>query len=105
LAQYRWDYGFALGVSNYLGDMGGKEKTRRDFVADMKLAETRWDMGGFMRYKINQRISVKGELNYLRIQGNDALSSNTGRHARNLSFWNDIFELQITPQIAVYENN
>src|ERR1700752_5505811 len=26
-AQWLWDYGFSLGVSNYLGDIGGKEKT------------------------------------------------------------------------------
>ena len=105
LAQYRWDYGFGLGVSNYLGDMGGKEKTRRDFVADMKLAETRWAMSGFARFKLDHRLSIKGELGYLRIAGDDKLSTNRGRHGRNLSFWNDIFELTVTPQVKIYENN
>lgn len=104
-AQYRWDYGFGLGAANYLGDMGGKEKTRRDFVSDMKLAETRWNMMGFARYKINPRLAVQAELSYLRIAGNDALSSNPGRHTRNLSFWNDIFELNVAPQLTIYENN
>lgn len=104
-AQYKWDYGFGLGASNYLGDMGGKQKTRRNFVSDMKLAETRWDVNGFARYKFNQRLSVKAQLAYLRIQGDDALSSNTGRHARNLNFRNDIFELSVTPQVTYYENN
>lgn len=104
-AQYRWDYGFGLGAANYLGDMGGKEKTRRDFVADMKLAETRWAISGFARYKIDHRLAVKGELTYLRIAGNDALSSNIPRHTRNLSFWNDIFEFSLTPQVTIYENN
>ncbi len=104
-AQYKWDYGFGLGASNYLGEMGGKDKTRRNFVADMKMAQTRWDVNGFARYKLNQRISVKVGLSYLRIAGNDALSTNTGRHARNLSFRNDIFELSVAPQITLYENN
>lgn len=104
-AQYRWDYGFSLGASNYLGDMGGKEKTRRDFVADMKMAETRWAIGGFARYKLDHRLSIKAELSYLRIAGDDKLSTNNGRHARNLSFFNDIFELQVTPQLKIYENN
>lgn len=105
LGQYRWDYGFGLGAANYLGDIGGKEKTRRDFVADMKLAKTRWSVGGFARYKLDHRLSVKAELTYLRIAGDDKLSTNTGRHARNLSFWNDIFELTLTPQVKIYENN
>lgn len=105
LAQYRWDYGFGLGAANYLGDIGGKEKTRRDFVADMKLAKTRWSVGGFARFKLDHRLSIKGQLNYLRIAGDDKLSSNPGRHARNLSFWNDIFELDLSPQVKIYENN
>lgn len=104
-AQYKWDFGPSLGASNYLGEMGGKEKTRRNFVSDMKMAETRLDLGGFARYKIDRRFSVKAELSYLRIKGDDALSSNTGRHARNLNFRNDIFELAVTPQITYYENN
>ena len=104
-AQYKWDFGGGAGPSNYLGDMGGKEKTRRNGVADMKMAETRWDMGGFGRYKFNRHVSLKAELAYLRIQGDDALSSNTGRHARNLNFRNDIFEFSIKPEVTYYENN
>jgi hypothetical protein len=104
-AQYKWDFGGGVGPSNYLGEMGGKDKTRRNFLYDMKTAETRWDMGGFARYKFNRRFALKAELAYLRIQGSDALSSNTGRHARNLSFKNDIFELSLKPEITYYENN
>src|SRR5687768_1624015 len=87
-AQWLWDYGFSLGVSNYLGDIGGKEKTRRDFVADMKMAKTRWNVGGFARYKVHQKLSVKLALDYLRIEGDDKLSSNPARNARNLNFRN-----------------
>ena len=63
-AQWLWDYGFAVGVSNYLGDIGGKEKTRRDFVADMKMAKTRFNVGGFARYKVHPKVSVKFALDY-----------------------------------------
>lgn len=104
-AQYLWDYGISLGVSNYLGDIGGKEKTRRDFVADMKLAKTRWNMGGFVRYKLHQKVSVKLALDYLRIEGNDKLSSNPARNARNLNFRNDMFDLEVTGQVFFYEDN
>ncbi len=104
-AQWLWDYGFALGVSNYLGDIGGKEKTRRDFVADMKMAKTRWNVGGFARYKVHQKLSVKVALDYLRIEGDDKLSSNPARNARNLNFKNDIFDLAVTGQVFFYEDN
>ncbi len=104
-AQWLWDYGFSLGVSNYLGDIGGKEKTRRDFISDMKMAKTRWNVGGFARYRVHPKISVKLALDYLRIEGDDKLSTNPGRNARNLNFRNDMFDLAVTGQVFFYEDN
>lgn len=101
-AQWLWDYGFGLGVSNYLGDIGGKEKTRRDFMADMKFAKTRWNVGGFVRYKVHEKVSLKLALDYLRIEGDDKLSSNPARNARNLNFRNDVFDLGLTGQVFFY---
>ncbi|MHB8261702.1 MAG: DUF6089 family protein [Bacteroidia bacterium] len=103
-AQYRWDFGGQLGAANYLGDIGGKDKTRRDFVSDMKLGETRWAGAAFLRYKFSPKLSLKGQFAYQRIQGADSLSTNPARRARNLSFRNDIFELSATPQLTIYEN-
>ena len=104
-AQRRLDYGIALGVSNYLGDIGGKEKTRRDFVADLKMAKTRWNVGGFVRYKVHSFVSIKLALDYLRIEGDDKLSLNPARNARNLNFRNDLFDLGLTGQVFFYEDN
>ncbi len=104
-SQYLWDYGFSGGVSNYLGDIGGKEKPRRDFVADLKLAKTRWNVGGFARYKWRPKISLKLAFDYLRIEGDDKLSTNLGRHYRNLNFRNDMFDLGLTAEWFFYENN
>jgi hypothetical protein len=104
-SQWLWDYGITLGASNYLGDIGGKEKTRRDFVADMKLAKTRWNVGAFARYKWKPKLSLKLALDYLRIEGDDKLSTNAGRHYRNLNFRNDMFDLALTGEWFFYENN
>lgn len=104
VSQYRWDYGIQGGASNYLGDIGGKSQTRKDFVADMKLGQTRWAVAPFVRYKFNPRVSLRAQFAYQRIQGADSLSTNPARRARNLSFRNDIFELSATPQVTLYEN-
>ena len=48
-SQYLWDVGIHAGGANYLGEMGGKEQTRRDFVLDLKLNQTRWTFGVFGR--------------------------------------------------------
>jgi hypothetical protein len=104
-SQWLWDYGMTIGTSNYLGDIGGKEKTRRDFIADVKLAKTRWNVGGFARYKWRPRISLKASFDYLRIEGDDKLSSNPGRRFRNFNFRNDMYDLSLTAEYFFYENN
>jgi hypothetical protein len=104
-AQYAWDVGFHLGASNYLGEMGGKEKPRRDFIWDMKLGQTRWALGVFGRRKINRLISVNSGLLYLRIQGADALSTNPARVGRNLNFRNDMFEWYLRPEFTIFQDN
>lgn len=102
---YKFEVGGNLGVSNYLGDIGGKEKTAQPFVWDMKLRETRWALGGFARYKISNYFSARVDLMYGRIQGADSLSSNPGRVGRNLSFRNDMLELSARGEVYLYNTN
>ncbi len=102
-AQYAFDFGVHAGVANYLGEIGGKEATRRNFVSDIKLAQTQWAVGAFARKRILPLVSVKVGLNWLRIEGNDKNSTNKGRVGRNLSFRNDLVEAELTGQVFFYE--
>lgn len=104
-AQYFWETGLNIGASNYLGDIGGNELTRRDFVADMKLQKTNINLGGFVRYKISRLFSAQANISWLRISGDDKLSSNPARNARNLNFRNDIIEAAVQGQFFFYEVN
>jgi hypothetical protein len=104
-AQYFWETGINLGASNYLGDIGGNELTRRDFVADMKIQKTNINLGGFVRYKVNRLFSAQANVSWLRIAGDDKLSSNPARNARNLNFRNDIIEATVQGQFFFYEVN
>lgn len=102
-SQYKLDAGVQLGAANYLGEIGGKEKTRRNFIMDLKLSSTRSAVGGFVRYKIHKDILVRGSVGWYRISGADKFSTNPGRMGRNLSFRNDIFELSATGQYIFYD--
>ena len=104
-AQYLWDVGLHLGGANYLGEMGGKDQPRRDFVWDMKLNQTRWAIGGFARRKINRLISINAGLLYFRIQGRDSESTYRPRVGRNLNFRNDMFELYVRPEFTLFQDN
>lgn len=102
-AQYLWDFGGQVGASNYLGEMGGKEKTRRNFISDIKLSKTEFTVGAFARYKVNPLLSLKLAANWVRIEGEDNKSTNPGRVGRNLSFQNNIIELEFTGQVYFYD--
>lgn len=101
--QYSWDVGLMLGAANYLGEMGGKEKDRRDFILDLKLSQTRSAVSGFVRYKFSPDVYVRGTLGWYRISGADNLSTNPGRRGRNLSFRNDIYEASVVGQYMFYD--
>lgn len=104
-AQYYWDFGGGVGAANILGEMGGKELTRRDFISDMKLQETRQAASGFARYRFAQRFSVKAGINYACLRGADNLSTNPARYWRNLSFRNQTFGIQALCEYNFYEVN
>lgn len=104
-AQWLWDFGVNASAANYLGDIGGGAGTRKDFIGDLKLAKTRWNFGGFARYKWRPKVSLKLAVDYLRLEGDDALSSNPGRRARNFNFRNDIYDAAVTAEYFFYENN
>ena len=103
--QYNVDYGVSAGLSNYLGEIGGGENTRKDFISDMKLNFTRWTFGGFFRYRFASKLAVKGSLNYIRLTADDANTLNPGRRARNLNFKNDMFEFLVNGELYLFKVN
>jgi len=92
-AQYKLDYGVRIGAANYLGEMGGEEGTRQDFIWDMKLNQSKPLIGAFLRSRINHNFAFNCGATYARIQGDDALSTNPQRVGRNLNFRNDFVEV------------
>lgn len=104
-AQYKWGFGGSVGVANYLGDIGGDEKTRRDFFYDLRLQKTRLNYGAFARMKWTPSLSFKTSFQGISIAGSDQLSSNLGRNSRNLSFRNNMFELSETAEYYFYKSS
>lgn len=104
-SQWRWDVGGTASATNYLGDIGGKDKAHHDFVSDIRLASTRWNAGAFVRYKWLPKISLRGSVDYIRIQGDDKYSINPARRYRNFNFKNDMIDFGVTAHYYFYENN
>lgn len=104
-AQYNWDYGIKIGAANYLGDIGGKELTRRDFIWDMHLLSTRYAAGAYGRYKFSKRLAVAANTDFIRITDKDALTTNPARRGRNMNFRNNIIELGLRAEVTIWYDN
>ena len=108
---YNVDYGLKLGVSNYIGDIGGYDKKAQPFVLDMKMQETRWSLGSYLRYRLGKPYmgrdpwSIEAQLNYIRISGADSLTAKFApRKLRGISFRNDIVQFNSMVEWIFLEN-
>ncbi len=89
----RMEIQFGLGVSNFLGELGGADAIGTDFVKDLELSETNLAVELALRYKLSQRMALNTHLTYGQVSGDDALTEEFFRNYRNLNFKSNIWEL------------
>jgi len=81
-AQKGYELGAWLGTSYYFGDLN----------TSFRLADPGYAGGLMGRYNFDERISLKGSLNYGRISADDNNSSNSFENERNINFHSQIFD-------------
>jgi hypothetical protein len=92
---------FGLGMSNFLGELGGKDRVGSDYSpADLELALTRPAAMVGYRYRFQKNFALRGELNYLRVWGDDKLTKEPFRNNRNLYFRSNIWEISANAEYA-----
>ena len=89
----RSSIGFGLGISNFLGELGGRDQVGSDFIYDLEWSQTRPALLVNYRYQLGSRIYAKAQFGFGIVGGNDALTEEMFRRNRNLSFRSAIYEL------------
>ena len=98
--QYALDYGFSIGPSNYLGDIGGAQTEARRFFPDMHLSQTKYHSSHiFVRYRVTAGLALKGQIGSVFIQDDDALTAYKNRQTRNAHFRNTIQEASLRAEV------
>jgi hypothetical protein len=97
---YRTELHFGVGVSNFLGELGGADQVGTDYLKDLELSENNLAVSAGFRYKLSQVFALNNTLTYGRVSGDDALTQEFFRNYRNLNFRSDIFELSSNLEIA-----
>lgn len=89
----RYEVFYGLGVTNFLGELGGADQEGTNFVRDLEISMTRPATHIGLRYRITETFSTKAMFSYGILRGDDKLTNETYRRYRNLAFRSPIIEL------------
>jgi hypothetical protein len=92
-----WAFGFGVGPSNSLTDIGGADESR-PFFLDMQLAHTRLNYSLFGRYKFTNHWTASGWFTMGNLSASDVNSKSRIKANRGFSFSNRLFELSLRPE-------
>jgi len=94
----RYEAIIGIGSSQYFGDIGGWSKDENILgLKDIALSQVRPGIYFGVRYKLYEEISLKLNLNYGYLHGDDADKANS---SRNFKFYTSIFEPSIQVEYA-----
>jgi hypothetical protein len=96
----RYEWSAAVGPTNFLGELGGADRTGTHFIRDFDLNSSRYCASAALRYKNGPWFSYKGALTFAMLSGKDAYTFEKYRNNRNLSFRSPIVE--ISGQVEFY---
>lgn len=99
---HRREISFGFGMSNFLGELGGRNQIGSPFVWDLELSQTRPAVHLDYRYYITRKMALRGRATYGVLAGNDNLTSEEYRQNRNLSFRSDVYEVSLAYEFHLF---
>lgn len=94
---------FNLGASQFLGDLGGRNQIGKDYtMGDLDWASTNVGLGVGFRYRFHKHFATTTMLNFALLKGDDALTEEPIRNARNLHFRSPFINLNQRIEWIIY---
>lgn len=90
--KHRHELQIGLGVSNFLGDVGGRDRVGSNFVWDLEFSTTKFAAGFNYLYYLGEKVALRTTLVYGKVSGDDQLTQEKFRNNRNLNFESIILE-------------
>ncbi len=100
---HRTEVLLGLGISNFLGELGGRNQIGSPFVWDLEFSQTKPAISLGYRYHTAEKMALRLNLTYGILAGNDNLTTEEFRQDRNLNFKSDVFELQLCYEFHLYK--
>lgn len=94
-----------IGVTNFLGDLGGGSGIGRDFIWDLDLPATRPSLMVGYRYQFNSYFFGRANLQWGILKADDDYTTEEFRGSRNLKFRTGYFELDLMAEFYLMQNS
>jgi len=94
-----------IGVTNFLGDLGGGSGIGRDFIWDLNLPATRPSLMVGYRYQFNSYLFGRANVQWGILKADDDFTSEQFRSSRNLKFRTGYFELDLMAEFYIFQNS
>lgn len=99
----RKEFRFSFGVTQFLGDLGGKDQVGTDYsLKDLDLKSLNYMAMIGYRHRISKLFATTSSLTFGILKGDDALTTEKFRRARNLKFRAPILELSQRIDFMLY---
>lgn len=99
---HRKEWCIGMGVSNFLGELGGRNQIGSPFVWDLEFSQTKPSLSITYKYFLKRRLTMRGSLTYGVLSGNDNLTTEPFRQNRNLAFRSDVVEASLVIEVHPY---
>lgn len=100
---HRNEWSIGMGVSNFLGELGGRNQIGSPFVWDLEFSQTKPAMSITHKYYLRERVTWRNGFTYGVLSGNDNLTTEPFRQNRNLAFRSDVFEFSSVIEYHFYK--
>ncbi len=97
------ELGVQVGVTEFLGDLGGGSGEGRGFISDTDFRFTKPLLGVYYKHHFKNWFAASANLNFTQVQGSDEATDNPDRQARGLEFRSNIFELYGLAQFQPFQ--
>ena len=88
----RHEFSFGAGASSCLTDLGGRDAVGSGFLWDMDIAKTSYVANFSYIYNLASKITLRGNVAYTNISGDDVFAGDYHRNNRRLNFNTSIIE-------------
>lgn len=99
----RQELSVGFGLSNFLGELGGRNQIGSPFLWDLEVSQTRPAVHFDYRYFAGQAVALRARATYGVMAGNDNLTTELFRQNRNLSFKSDLYEVSLVLEVHPYK--